>query len=119
MFIALVRRRTARAFTLLEIMLAVGILGMMSLAIYRFVQTNIAALRISADTNQIEAQYAGFTNLLTAEWQSLTPGEGSLLGEPFKFNDRPRDEITWICYPGPGLFTRYGSSDYRVSLRLR
>src|SRR4051812_36173349 len=38
-----------RAFTLIEITLAVAILGMMSLAIYRFVQTNIVALRIAAD----------------------------------------------------------------------
>ena len=37
-------------FTLLEIMLAVGILGLMSLAIFRFVQANMTALRISSDT---------------------------------------------------------------------
>ncbi|MDQ6862161.1 MAG: hypothetical protein M3032_13530, partial [Verrucomicrobiota bacterium] len=103
----------------LEIMLAVGILGMMSVAIYRFVQTNIIALRISADTTAIDAQYSGFANLLTAQWQNLTPGQGSLLGEPFKFNNRPRDEITWICGAGPGLLTRYADGEYHVSMRLR
>ena len=35
------------SFTLLEIMLAVGILGLMSLAIFRFVQANMTALRVS------------------------------------------------------------------------
>ncbi|HEX8680565.1 MAG TPA: type II secretion system protein GspJ [Chthoniobacterales bacterium] len=119
MSIALVKRGRRRAFTLLEIMLAVGILGMMSLSIYRFVQTNIAALRISAETSAIDAQYSGFANLLNAQWQNLPPGAGSLMGEPFKFNDRPRDEITWICGPGPGLLTRYAAGDYRVSMRLR
>jgi prepilin-type N-terminal cleavage/methylation domain-containing protein len=128
MSIALVSRRAAlrpgatlRAcgFTLLEIMLAVSILGMMSLAIYRFVQTNIAALRISSETSAIDAQYSGFANLLNAQWQNLPAGAGSMLGEPFKFNDRPRDEITWICGPGPGLLTRYAAGEYRVSMRLR
>jgi prepilin-type N-terminal cleavage/methylation domain-containing protein len=36
-----------RAFTLLEIMLAVAILGMMAVAIFRFVQTNLTALQFS------------------------------------------------------------------------
>src|SRR3954453_10747507 len=96
MSIGLVKRGAHRAFTLLEIMLAVGILGMMSLAIYRFVQTSITALRIQSDSSVTDAQYSGFANLLTAEWQSLTPNQGELLGDPFKFNDKPRDEINWI-----------------------
>lgn len=107
------------AFTLLEIMLAVAILAMMSLAIYRFVQANLTALRISSEANVVDAQYAGFLNLLTTEWTSLPPGKGSLLGEPLKLNDRPRDEITWICGAGPGLLTRYAAGEYRVSMRLR
>ncbi|MFL6569101.1 MAG: prepilin-type N-terminal cleavage/methylation domain-containing protein [Chthoniobacterales bacterium] len=115
----LVRQRAHRAFTLLEIMLAVGILGMMSLAIYRFVQTSITALRIQTDSSVIDAQYAGFTNLVTAEWQGLTPRQGELLGDPFKFNDKPRDEINWITTAGPGLMTRYAGNEYRVSMRLR
>ncbi|MDQ6624432.1 MAG: prepilin-type N-terminal cleavage/methylation domain-containing protein [Verrucomicrobiota bacterium] len=119
MFIEVVRRERRRGFTLLEIMLAVGILAMMSLAIYRFVQTNITALRISSEVNVVDAQYSGFANLLTAQFQSLPTGDGALLGEPFKFNDRPRDEITWICSAGAGLMTRYAKGEYKVSLRLR
>ncbi len=38
--------RNSLGFTLLEIMLAVGILGLMSLAIFRFVQANMTALRL-------------------------------------------------------------------------
>ena len=51
-------------FTLLEITLAVAILGMMSLAIFRFVQSNLTALRVSADVNAAEAQYDGLRDLL-------------------------------------------------------
>ena len=111
--------RQRSAFTLLEITLAVAILGMMSLAIYRFVSTNLIALRLSSEANVVDAQYAGFTNLITAEWQNLSPGTGALTGEPLKLNDRPRDEVTWTCSAGPGLMTRYAAGEYRVSLRLR
>jgi prepilin-type N-terminal cleavage/methylation domain-containing protein len=38
-------RRRYRGFTLLEIMLAVAILGMMALAIFRLVQTNLTELQ--------------------------------------------------------------------------
>ena len=119
MFIAPGNPRRRSAFTLLEIMLAVAILGMMSLAIYRFVQTNITALRISSEQNATDAQYFGFLNLLTSQWQNLPPGAGALVGEPLKLNDLPRDEITWTCGPGPGLLTRYAAGEYTVSMRLR
>jgi prepilin-type N-terminal cleavage/methylation domain-containing protein len=107
------------AFTLLEIMLAVGILGMMSLAIFRFVQSNMTALQISTDTAATEAQYEGLRELLTAEWQSLSPFRAAMTGEAFKLNDRERDEIKWTCGAGPGLLTRYAPGDFVVRLRLQ
>ena len=108
-----------RGFTLLEITLAVAILGMMSLAIFRFVQSNLTALRVSAEVSAAEAQYEGLRDLLTAEWQSLTPRRAAMEGEPFKLNDRQRDEIQWNCSAGPGLLTRYAAGDFTVSLRLQ
>ena len=119
MFTARVSRVRRGAFTLLEIVLAVAILGMMSMAIYRFVATNVTALRVSANMNVADAQYSGFLNLLTAQWQSLPSGLGALSGEPLKLNNQSRDEITWICGAGPGLLTRYAAGEYRVSMRLR
>jgi type II secretory pathway pseudopilin PulG len=109
----------APAFTLLEITLAVAILGMMSLAIFRFVQTNLTALRVSSAVNAAEAQYDGLRDLLTAEWQSLSPRRAGMKGEPFKLNDRQRDEISWNCGAGPGLLTRYAARDFTVALRLQ
>src|SRR5579884_4547338 len=67
------RALARRAFTLLEIMLAVGILGLMSLAIFRFVQSNLTSLRLSSDISAADAQYDGLRALLAAEWQSLPP----------------------------------------------
>ena len=116
---ALPRNLRARAFTLLEIMLAVIILGMMSLAIYRFVQANVTAMRISSEADAVEARYDGLRELLTQQLQSLPPGTGALAGEPLKIDGHDRDELTWFCPAGPGLLTRYATGDFQVSLRLR
>ena len=119
MFTAVDRRQRRRGFTLLEIILAAAILGLMSMAIFRFVQTNIAVLRISATQSMEEARYAGLLELLTAQWQDLPTGVGALAGDTYKFNDRPRDEIMWVCGAGPGLLTRYAGGEYTVRMRLR
>jgi prepilin-type N-terminal cleavage/methylation domain-containing protein len=119
MFTEMVKRAHLRGFTLLEITLAAAILGLMSLAIYRFVQTNIAVLRISAVESVDEARYTGLLDLLTTQWQELPTNVGALGGEPFKFNDRPRDEIVWVCGAGPGLLTRYAGGEFSVRMRLR
>ena len=108
-----------RGFTLMEIMLAVAILGMMSVAIFRFVQSNMIALQFSSDTAAADAQYDGLRDLLTAEWQSLSPLRANLTGEPFKLGDRERDEIEWRSTAGPGLLTRYAPGDFTVVLRLQ
>jgi hypothetical protein len=100
-------------------MLAVAILGMMAVAIFRFVQSNMAALQFSSVTAANEAQYDGLRDLLTAEWQSLSPTRARMMGEPFKLNDRERDEITWNSDAGPGLLTRYAPGEFTVALRLQ
>jgi len=109
-------RDKARAFTLLEIMLAVTILGMMSLAIYRFVQSNLTAMYLSSDTAAADAQYDGLRDLLTAQWQSLSPTKASMKGQPLKLNGRERDEMNWTCAGGVGLLTRYATSVFCESL---
>ena len=106
-------------FTLLEIMLAVGILGLMSLAIFRFVQANMTALRLSSDTAARDSQYDGLRDLLTSEWQNLTSVRSKMYGEPFKLNERERDWIRWNSGAGPGLLTRYAPGDFTVVLRLQ
>jgi prepilin-type N-terminal cleavage/methylation domain-containing protein len=113
------KRKGVCGFTLLEIILATAILGLMAVAIFRFVQSNIVALRLSATENMEQARYNGLLDLLTSQWQSLPTGIGALTGDTYKFNDRPRDEIAWTCGAGPGLLTRYASGEYTVRLRLR
>src|SRR4051812_28297145 len=113
------KHKGVRGFTLLEIALATAILGLMAMAIFRFVQSNIVALRLSATENMEEARYNGLLDLLTSQWQNLPTGVGALAGDTYKFNDRPRDEIVWACGAGPGLLTRYAGGEFTVRLRLR
>jgi prepilin-type N-terminal cleavage/methylation domain-containing protein len=115
----MVNRVRRRGFTLLEIALAMAILGMMSLVIYRFVSANLIIMRVSAEEDIAEARYSGLINLVTAQLQELPSGVGALSGEPFKFGDRPRDEMKWICGYGPGLLTRYAPGEFFVTMRLR
>ena len=53
MFIAPGRNFSRRGFTLLEITFAVAILAMMSMAIYRFVESNLLSMRVSAESTLI------------------------------------------------------------------
>jgi prepilin-type N-terminal cleavage/methylation domain-containing protein len=117
MFIVRANRR--RGFTLLEIIMAVAILATMAIAIYRFVQSNMIAIRLSATAVAADAHYDGLREVLSQQWQSLPPGKGALLGDAFKLSDRERDEVRWTCGAGPGLMTRYASGDYVVALRLQ
>jgi len=117
MFIVPVNRR--RGFTLLEIIMAVAILATMALAIYRFVQSNMVAIRLSSEAIAADSRYDGLREVLAAQWQSLPSGKGALTGDVFKLNDRERDEVRWICSAGPGLMTRYASGDFVVALRLQ
>jgi prepilin-type N-terminal cleavage/methylation domain-containing protein len=117
MFIVPVDRR--RGFTLLEIIIAVAILATMAMSIYRFVQSNLVAIRLSSDAIASDARYDGLREVLLAQWQSLAPGTGALLGDAYKLSDRSRDEIRWVCGAGPGLMTRYAPGDFVVSLRLQ
>jgi hypothetical protein len=121
MYIVQAKRQSPRigGFTLLEIMLAVGILGLMSVAIFRFVQSTMTALRLSSDTAAMDSQYDGLRDLLTAEWQSLGAVRSKMYGEPFKLSDRERDWLRWNCSAGPGLLTRYAPGDFTVTLGVK
>ena len=99
--------------------MAVAILATMAIAIYRFVQANMVAIRLSSEAVASDARYDGLREVLSEQWQSLPSGKGALLGDAFKLSDRERDEVRWLCSAGPGLMTRYAAGDYVVSLRLQ
>jgi prepilin-type N-terminal cleavage/methylation domain-containing protein len=117
MFIVRANRR--RGFTLLEVIMAVAILATMALAIYRFVQSNIVAIRLSTQASAADARYDGLREVLTTQWQQVPPGRRAFSGDAFKVNDREQDEVRWVCSAGPGLMTRYAAGEFIVALRMQ
>src|SRR5207302_4751526 len=114
------RSSSLRAFTLLEIILAVAILALIVFSIFRFVEVNLFAIRIStekaADDMAMQALFS------TLRWQLMNlpaARTGSLLGDAHKFNDKESDEIRWFCTAGNGLFTQFADTEYNVTLTLR
>jgi hypothetical protein len=63
-------------------MLAVTIMGMMSLAIFRLCKRTLSRCS-SRQVAAADAQYDGLRDLLTAQWQSLSPLRANMIGEPF------------------------------------
>jgi hypothetical protein len=98
--------------------LAVAIMAMVAMAIYRFVSANINAVRISSIQTAADARYTGFISLLNSQMQDLS-NEGGISGEPFKMNEQSQDEVSWRSVAGPGVLTRYASGEYIVTLKLK
>lgn len=112
--------RRAAAFTLLEVLLAVAILALISFSIYRFVELNLLAIRVSTETSSDDLAMRSLFAVLQSELSNLPPARvGALRGEPHKFNDKESDEMQWIGTAGNGMFTEFADGEYNVSIALR
>lgn len=113
------RSNRGGAFTLLEVIVAVAIVAMVTLTIYRFVEVNLRAVQISTDLAERDQQIEALFSVLQAQLLALSPGQtAALLGEPHKFGPYSSDEMSWICAPGNGLFTSHAQGEHRVTLKL-
>lgn len=112
------RRKTG--FTLLEVMLAVAILGLIAISIYRFVITTVSAVRISSEKIRDTVLMEAFTHYLREQMQALPTGRpGALFGEAHRFDGVPSDELRWVCGPGPGLMTRNAVGEWYSTLTIQ
>lgn len=115
-----VTRRSRAAFTLLEVMLAVLILGMVAVSIYRFVLTITSAVQISTEHLRENELMEAFARYLRLQMQSLpTTQLGAISGQAHRFNDVPSDELRWISGPGSGLLTRNATGEWNVTLTTK
>lgn len=104
-------------FTLLEVMLAVLILGLISLSIYRFVETTLTAVRISQANERERELVRAFVSYLRGQLLTLPPTRmGAITGEPHRFNKISSDELTWVAKPGSALLTRHAEGEWTVTL---
>jgi type II secretory pathway pseudopilin PulG len=108
------------AFTLLEVIIATMIVAMLALTLYRFLASNLAAIRISTELTDEREAVQAVVRLLQAQLNDLPAKEpAALSGQPYKFRNLSNDEITWRCGAGPGLMTAAASGEFRVTLTVQ
>lgn len=108
-------------FTLLEVMLAVMVMALVAVAIYRFVVTDLQDIKISTDDTTQKGEVQTLAGVLREEFCNLPPAEpNGLLGQAHKFNDKASDQVAWLTQAGNGLFTQSAPAGlWKVTLLLR
>lgn len=114
-------KRKPRGFTLLEIMVGVGVLGMLLISMYQLVGTQLLALQSTREAQLESATMQGLVRYV----------QGVLAGLPLRQNDVlrgvhhvygmvPADELQWIARPGMGVLTSAAAEDdYAVTLTIQ
>lgn len=111
--------RAKGGFTLLEVMLAIAVMGLVSISIYRFVDTTLEATQVSVVRFQEEGHLEGFSHFVRSQLSDLPVGLAAIAGEPHRFNQISSDELRWLARPGSGLLTRFGVGEYYVTLTMQ
>ena len=110
----------AAAFTLIEVMLAVFITGLIAMGIFRFMDSTLRSIRTSSEQSVESLSMRALMNVIQDQLNSLAVNQnGALLGEAHKFNDLSSDEMQWLCRAGNGLFTGHALGEYKVTLALK
>lgn len=113
-------RKARRGFTLLEVIIATMIVGMVALTLYRFLSTNLTVIRYSTELADEREALQAVIRLLEAQLNDLSARDrNALTGQPFKFQGLSNDEITWKCAAGPGLMTTAAAGQYQVTLTIQ
>lgn len=112
--------RRRGAFTLLEVMIAVMIISLLMVSIYRFVRSTLVAIRTSQATSNERQETAALIDYVRGELEDLpVRGQGVLLGNPGRYHDAASDELTWVCRAGYGVLTTDAPDEYRVTLAIQ
>ena len=115
------RPRTAGfGFTILEIMVGVGVVGLVLITMYRLVASQLQALQVSREAQAQSAAMDGLASYLQGVLAGLPVRQADCLrGIPHVFGLAPADEIQWLGRPGLSLLTSAApEADYAVTLTL-
>ena len=113
-------RHSRAGFTLLEVMLAVAIMAVTTLGIFRFVQSTVRAVAASVEDTEEQLSVERLVALVQEEFYSLpVRGQTNIQGESIKLNGADFDSIEWRSRGGAGLMTTAATGEYRVKLRIQ
>lgn len=111
---------TRRAFTLIEVMVAVLVISLLAIAIHRFVATNLTALKFSSDASADRRAMIGLVNILQTAMLELPPtGQTRIVGVPHIFNGDHADTLEWGCSSGIGVQTTAATGEFRVAFQVK
>ncbi len=114
------KRARQSGFTLLEVLLAVAIMGLTTLGIFRFVQSTVRATADSVRDTEEQLAVDRLVALVQEEFYDLPArGQTNIQGESLKLNGADFDSIEWRSRGGPGLMTTAVTGEYRVKLRIQ
>ena len=109
-----------RAFTLIEVMIAVVIVMLLAVSLFRFLQVNLDAIAITTESTLEDEKYGAFFRYVQTQLNAIAPrGQGLLLGNASRFHDLDADEMQWLCRAGSGVLTTAGGGEYKTTLMLR
>ena len=101
-------------------MLAVMVMALVAFAIYRFVEVDLQAIKVSTDDTTQKGAVQALVAVLDEEFRNLPPMlPSALLGEAHTFNGKASDEVEWLTQAGNGLFTQAAAGPWKVTLILR
>lgn len=108
------------AFTLIEVIVAVVLIGLIAVTLNRFVTTALMGIGISTERELESERMAALFRYIDTQLDELTPrAQSSLLGTPHKFgNNLNSDELQWRCLPGSGTLSSTGEGEWFVTLTL-
>jgi prepilin-type N-terminal cleavage/methylation domain-containing protein len=108
-------------FTLMEIMVGVGVLGMLLVTMYRLVGTQLMALQNSRDSQLESVAMDGLVRYVQGVLNQLPLRQNDVLrGIPHVFGLAPADELQWTARPGLALLTSAASEDdYALTLTIQ
>jgi prepilin-type N-terminal cleavage/methylation domain-containing protein len=109
-----------RAFTLLEVMLAVMVMALVTISIYRFVESSLQAVKLSSEDTIQKQAVQSLVAVLDEEFRNLPPQEANVLrGAAHQFGGKASDQVTWLSQAGNGMFTEDAPGQWKLTLLLR
>ncbi len=108
-------------FTLIEMTLAVAILAIISLTVYRFTDVAIRAADVSMQVSAEDAACGGLRRLLAAQLSALPANQnGTLVGvNTTRRGGGRHDTLLMVCPAGNAVLTPDAKGYYQVTLDLR
>ncbi len=108
-------------FTLLEVMVGVGVLGLLLFTMFRLVGTQLQALQVSRESQVEASMNEGLVRYVAAVLAGVPAKQvDALRGVPHLVGMAPADELQWITRPGMALLTSAApEDDYALTLTLQ